>query len=175
MTTRRIRLVRPVALIVATLALLAAPLLAQAAPPPAPWFWTLADQRQVVEITVGDQTLAVEISDTPALHQRGLSYHAPLTDQQGMLFVYDQASPRSYWMKGMLFCLDIVWVEAGQIVGAAESVCPEPGKADQDLSVYRSGVAVSYVLEVRAGWLADHGYGPGTPVDLSAYEDQPGA
>ena len=166
----RIRTSRAI-IALAVIASLVAPIATFAAPPPAPWSWTLENERVIVEITVGDQPVAVEIADRPELHQRGLSYHAPLADGAGMLFVYDSAGPRSFWMKGMLFCLDILWIEAGEVVGAAESVCPEPGIPDGELSHYSSGAPVTYVLELPAGWLNDHGYGPGTPVDLSAYEE----
>jgi uncharacterized membrane protein (UPF0127 family) len=70
-------------------------------------------------------------------------------------------------MKGMRFCLDIVWIAGDEIVGAAESVCPDPdGTADGDRARYPSEVPVTHVLEVPGGWLAAHGYGEGTPVDL---------
>ena len=111
--------------------------------------------------------MLVEISDTPMLSERGLSYHDELLPNTGMLFVYDDVGKRIYWMKGMNFCLDIVWINYGQIVGAAESVCPEPNVPDADLARYASPPEVQYVLEVPAGWLAERGYGVGTPVDLS--------
>ena len=83
-----------------------------------------------------------------------------------MLFVFDGPAPRSFWMRGMRFCLDIVWIENGAIQGAAESVCPEPpGTADADLPSYVSPVPVTYVLEVPAGWLDHYGLGVGTPVE----------
>jgi uncharacterized membrane protein (UPF0127 family) len=84
-----------------------------------------------------------------------------------MLFVYSDEEERSFWMRGMRFCLDIVWIDDGAIVGAAERVCPEPGVPDGDLTSYFSPEPVMYVLEVPAGWLDERGYGPGTPVDLS--------
>lgn len=132
-----------------------------------PWTWTPGDYRQIADIVVGNDTISVEISDTSALRERGLSYHADLLPNTGMLFVYPDVGQRVYWMKGMNFCLDIVWINDGQIVGAAESVCPEPGRPDADLDRYPSTGTVQYVLEVPAGWLAERGYGAGTPVDLS--------
>ena len=83
-----------------------------------------------------------------------------------MLFLFTDAAPRSFWMRGMRFCLDIIWIEGGAIQGAAESVCPEPaGTADADLPSYVSPEPVSYVLEVPAGWLDHYGLGVGTPVE----------
>jgi uncharacterized protein len=147
--------------------LLAPAATALSAPPTEPWDWSLAEEREWVRIVVGDDDLMVEIVDDPDLQQRGLSYRDGLAPGAGMLFVYDEPGLRSFWMRGMRFCLDIVWIEAGVIAGAAESVCPEPGVPTSQLTTYPSGVAVSYVLEVPAGWLAERGYGPGTPVDLS--------
>ncbi len=132
-----------------------------------PWTWTLGNYRQTANVVVGDDNLLVEISDTSLLRERGLSYHADLLPNTGMLFVYDDVGKRIYWMKGMNFCLDIVWINDGQIVGAAESVCPEPNLPDADLDRYPSPPEVQYVLEVPAGWLSERGYGVGTPVDLS--------
>ena len=116
-------------------------------------------------IMVGDDSLVVELANTPASRSRGLGYRAGLLPGTGMLFVNDEPRPQSFWMKGMRFCLDIVWIEGGQIVGAAESVCPAPaGTPDSVQMRYQSPIAVGYVLEVPAGWLAANGYGAGTPV-----------
>ena len=118
------------------------------------------------EIMVGGVPLTVELADQPAEISRGLGYRAGLAPGTGMLFLYGELAPRSFWMKGMRFCLDIIWIENGAIQGAAEHVCPEPpGTADADLPVYVSPVPVRSVLEVPAGWLDANGLGVGTPVE----------
>jgi uncharacterized membrane protein (UPF0127 family) len=118
------------------------------------------------EITVGGAPLTVELATDPASQARGLGYRDSLTPGSGMLFVFDGPRTRSFWMKGMRFCLDIVWIENGMIQGAAESVCPQPADtADADIPAYLSPVPVTYVLEVPAGWLAANGFGVGTPVE----------
>ncbi len=133
-----------------------------------PWNWTLGSLREYATITVGDDELRVEIADDGLLRQRGLSYRDGLDPGTGMLFVYPEAGDRSFWMKEMRFCLDIVWLDDVSIAGAAENVCPEPGVSDIDLTRYVSNVPVRFILEVPGNWLADRGYGPGTPIDLSA-------
>jgi uncharacterized membrane protein (UPF0127 family) len=82
-----------------------------------------------------------------------------------MLFVFSQSSPRSFWMKDMRFCLDLVWIESGHIQGATMNVCPTKVLTDTDLPTYSSPVPVSYVLEVPAGWISANGFGAGTPVE----------
>jgi uncharacterized membrane protein (UPF0127 family) len=132
------------------------PALAQVAPP------TL----QTAEITVGSLPLTVELAYLPEDTSRGLGYREGLAPGTGMLFLFEGPAPRSFWMRGMQFCIDIVWIENGVIQGAAESVCPEPaGTADADLPSYVSPVPVTYVLEVPAGWLDAYGLGAGTPVE----------
>jgi uncharacterized membrane protein (UPF0127 family) len=117
------------------------------------------------EIAIGGTPLTVELATDPASQARGLGYRDGLAPGSGMLFVFDGPRARSFWMKGMRFCLDIVWIENGMIQGAAESVCPQPaGTADADIPAYLSPVPVTYVLEVPAGWLAANGFGVGTPV-----------
>jgi uncharacterized protein len=121
---------------------------------------------ETAEITVGGVPLTVELAYEPADRALGLSYREGLAPGTGMLFLFEEPAPRSFWMRGMQFCIDIIWIENGVIQGAAESVCPEPpGTADTDLRSYVSPVPVTYVLEVPAGWLDAYGLGVGTPVE----------
>ncbi len=136
--------------------------LAQAAPP---WRHQVAPL-QTAEILVGGVPLAVELAYLPQDTARGLGYRDGLAPGTGMLFLFEEPAPRSFWMKGMRFCLDIIWVEDGAIQGAAENVCPDAeGTEDADRPSQRSPVPVRYVLEVPAGWLQANGFGAGTPVE----------
>jgi uncharacterized membrane protein (UPF0127 family) len=121
---------------------------------------------ETAAITVGGVPLTVELAYQPADRALGLSYREGLAPGTGMLFLFEEPATRSFWMRDMQFCIDIIWIENGVIQGAAESVCPEPpGTADADLRSYVSPVPVTYVLEVPAGWLGAHGLGVGTPVE----------
>jgi uncharacterized membrane protein (UPF0127 family) len=110
--------------------------------------------------------ISAEIADTGFLRSRGLGFRDALPEDAGMLFVYEDAGVRSFWMRGMRFCLDIIWIEEGEVVGAAKEVCPEPGDPDSELEHYASPEPVTYVLEMNAGWLERNGYGPGSPVEV---------
>jgi uncharacterized membrane protein (UPF0127 family) len=121
---------------------------------------------QTAEITVGGVPLTVELAYLPEDTSLGLGYREGLAAGTGMLFLFEGPAPRTFWMRGMQFCIDIAWIENGVIQGAAESVCPEPaGTADADLTSYVSPVPVTYVLEVPDGWLDANGLGVGTPVE----------
>jgi uncharacterized membrane protein (UPF0127 family) len=140
--------------------------LAQVAPP---WRHQVAPL-QTSEILVGGVPLTVELAYQPADLQRGLGYRDGLAPGTGMLFLFEQPAPRSFWMKGMRFCLDIIWIEGGAVQGAAESVCPDPADIDDaDRPTQKSPSPVSYVLEVPAGWMAEHGVTTGTAVENLPY------
>ncbi len=121
---------------------------------------------EVAVVKIGTETIWAEIADTGALRQRGLGFRDGLDPGTGMLFVYESPSVHTFWMKGMRFCLDIIWIEQGEIKGAAESVCPEVGAADSDLQRYQAPEPVSFVLEMPAGWMIEHGITAGEPVSI---------
>jgi hypothetical protein len=132
-----------------------------------PWREAQEPVRDTANIVVGEHELEVELSITGPQQTLGLGYRDGLDEGTGMLFVNQNPAGRTFWMKGMRFCIDIVWIEAQEITGAAESVCPDPaGTLDADRARYSSGQPVTYVLELPAGWLDQHGYGPGTPVEI---------
>ncbi len=131
------------------------------------WREPLPPARTTAGIVVGETSVPVELAITGNEQSLGLGYRNGLDADSGMLFVFEDASPRTFWMMGMRFCLDIIWIAGDEIVGAAESVCPPaPGTAAGDYPNYSSDVPVTHVLEVNAGWLASHGYGAGTPVEF---------
>jgi uncharacterized membrane protein (UPF0127 family) len=154
------------ALAILSILSLAAPIAAQGDPVTPPWRFDFRWASERSDIAVGNTTLRVEIADTPFLRSRGLSYRDGLRPGTGMLFVFSEPAIQDFWMKGMRFCLDIVWIENGEIVGAAQNACPEPGVSDDALTRYESPEPVTYVLEVPAGWLAAHDYSSGTPVTI---------
>jgi uncharacterized membrane protein (UPF0127 family) len=132
-----------------------------------PWRIPLDPARVTVNVVVGDDSLLTELAISGDQQTLGLGYRNELKADSAMLFVNDSAAPRTFWMKGMRFCLDIVWIQAGEIAGAAENTCPDPaGTLDQDRARVTSPEPVTYVLEVNAGWLASHGYGVGTKVTI---------
>src|SRR6478735_8078816 len=121
------------------------PLLASAAPAVPAWHLAPPFSTETAAVTVGGSVhITAEIADTDPLRSRGLGYRDGLRDGWGMLFIDTTARVQTFWMKGMRFCLDIIWIENGQITGAAQDVCPQPGVADAGLTVFSSGVPVRY-------------------------------
>jgi len=132
-----------------------------------PWRVPMPAARATAEITVGEIPMTVELALSPNEQSLGLGYRNVLEPGTGMLFAFEEPVERRFWMRGMRFCLDIVWIANGKIIGAAENACPDPeGTEDSDREHYLSGDPVTHVLEVPAGWLSENGFGPGTPVQI---------
>ena len=110
----------------------------------------------------------MEVARTDAERQKGLGGHAPLGETDGMLFVFERANFHAFWMKGMLFPLDLMWIENGQVV-YVERNAPNfpPETPERELPIYAPQVAATYVLEVNAGFADRYGIGAGSPVELT--------
>lgn len=107
---------------------------------------------QIMELRTADnQVLAVEVVTQPESITQGLSGRRQL-GAQGMLFIFERPVTPSFWMKDMLFDLDLVWVRNGQVVAVTPSV-PHPASntPDSALPVYQPPQVVDMVLEVAAG------------------------
>jgi len=109
--------------------------------------------RQETRITVD-----VEIADTPAERERGLMHRTALSGGTGMLFVFEQEQPLSFWMKDTLIPLDIVFFDAdGSFVSSASMV---PCTADP-CTIYASSEPAAMALEVPSGFIKTYMVGRG--------------
>lgn len=115
------------------------------------------------QVKAGDHILKVDIADTAALRSTGLSDHAPLASDEGMYFIFPIPAIYPFWMKGMEFPLDIVWIRGEKIVGIAEGVAI-PGSGS--VEIYSPPVLVDRVLELSAGAVKALGLKEGGVVKL---------
>jgi len=109
-------------------------------------------------IMIDDKILEVQIADTKELRTRGLSwYPEKLPYNEGMLFVFDGSGTHSMWMIGMLFNLDIIWLDENYNVVAIEKNVPSCVNSPIEVVACRengvSGDNAKYVLEVTAGFV----------------------
>lgn len=100
--------------------------------------------------------LDIELALTEETITRGLMYRESMEDDQGMLFIFNDEIPRSFWMLNTYIPLDIIFVSADKrIVSIRENTTPR--STDQILS----GAPAAYVLEVNAGFAKKHGLSVG--------------
>lgn len=112
------------------------------------------------EFTIRGVAFSVEIADTPARQAQGLSGRPTLGDREGLLFVFPQAGLYNFWMKDMLFPLDLIWIgDDRRIVDITEDARPESFP-----KTFTSRVPARYVLEVPAGTVQRENFMIGDPV-----------
>lgn len=116
------------------------------------------------EVVLGKNSIFVEVASVDKERSVGLSGRKSLPENRGMIFVFSEKTRPSFWMKGVLFPLDIIWISEGRIIGFNENVSPEMGIEETKLKIYTAPEPVDLVLEVNAGFIADRGISVGDEV-----------
>ena len=105
------------------------------------------------KVTIGTTVVSVELADTPALRAQGLSGRASLNEGEGMLFIFEEEGSWGFWMKDMLFPIDIVWAASdGRVISIAHDVSP----STYPQGFYPREPRALYVLELPAGFAKRH-------------------
>jgi len=109
----------------------------------------------VATIDVGDHAIRVEVAATPELRTRGLMHRDSLKSNRGMLFMYPDETPRSFWMKNVPFPLDIAFSDSsGEIVRITDM-------KSMDTRSTQSLYPTRYALEMNRGWFEANEVEPG--------------
>ncbi|MEX0932157.1 MAG: DUF192 domain-containing protein [Candidatus Saccharimonadales bacterium] len=137
------------------------------------WFWlgiifTLISATLVgvlgtpsAKVFINSHPVPVEVVDTFEERGRGLSGRSSLPRPHGMLFVFEEYGLHPFWMKEMLFPLDIAWLNDSEVVHIEHSVSPDTFPRS-----FSSSAPAKYVLEVNAGQLKAWGVEVGDRVEL---------
>lgn len=116
-------------------------------------------------ITVGTSTYRVEVARTPDQQALGLGQRDSLPLGAGMLFPEERERTPAFWMKGMRFALDFVWIGANCTVADLTVNVPPPESPSQtNLPIYSPSKPVLYVFEINAGQVAAKGLKVGDAV-----------
>lgn len=118
-------------------------------------------------IQIKDAVINGEIADSDSEQSKGLSGRENLASNSGMLFVYKTQGVRRFWMKGMKFPIDIVWIKNGSVVDVLlDAKPPQPNTPDSKLTVYQPNESVDQVLEVNSGFVNANGISIGDNVKI---------
>ena len=105
------------------------------------------------QVTIGKVPLTVALADTNAKRAQGLSGTMELERGQAMLFLFDTPQRPHFWMKDMIYSLDIVWIgQTGRVLDITENADPKDFP-----QTYAPNTDIMYVLEVPAGFVKANG------------------
>ena len=119
----------------------------------------------------GTVRFEVELAITTAEQSRGLMFRERMGRLKGMLFLYDEPRPVSFWMRNTLIPLDMIFLDqTGRIHRIHENAVP------LDETPIRSGAPTLAVLEINGGLSRTLGLAPGDelrspvlPQDIAAW------
>jgi uncharacterized membrane protein (UPF0127 family) len=119
------------------------------------------------ELHIAGKTVAIEIADTSELRERGLMFRKSLPKDGGMLFIFDDAEIRQFWMMNTLIPLSIGFFDVNKkLVKALEM---EPAvMGERSPPIYSSEKSAQYALEMPKDWFPQNHIKPGTAFTYTA-------
>ena len=125
---------------------------------------TLEYTQSVSFLTASGDTLSsveVAVADNNAERNQGLMDVRNLPNSKGMLFIFEQNQPRSFWMANTPLPLDIIFVNADkEIVRIHHNTQPFSEKS------FTSDEPAKYVVETNAGYCISHDIQEGMKVSF---------
>ena len=91
-------------------------------------------------------TLNIEIANSPYERETGLMYRTNMEKNQGMLFIFDEESVLTFYMKNTYISLDLIFIN-----GKKEIISIYKNAKPNDISSISSKLPSKYVLEVIQG------------------------
>jgi uncharacterized membrane protein (UPF0127 family) len=110
-----------------------------------------ASDGDIVRVSVGGVPVFAEIARTDRSRTRGLAGHRRPQPGEGMLFVFGSTVRRDFWMRGVPYSLDMIWIRGDRVTGVTARA---PREAVSGERLYPSPGPVDRVLEVAGGWAA---------------------
>jgi uncharacterized membrane protein (UPF0127 family) len=106
-------------------------------------------------VVFGTDTVVAEVARSADERAEGLMYRDEVPDGTGMLFVFTDSKVRSFWMQNTYVPLDIAYMDASFTVVDIQQM------EAQTTDPHESAAPAMFALEVRRGWLEEHGIGVG--------------
>jgi uncharacterized protein len=111
-------------------------------------------------IDIGGKKFIAQLALDPQSQEKGLGKRENLCENCAMLFDFKKSGNYAFWMKGMRFDLDILWISEGRITYIKKNF-----SKDSHLSI-QPDVPADKVLEINAGLSDKYGFEAGDKVDI---------
>jgi uncharacterized protein len=125
----------------------------------------LQEKYHQARVNVNGFEIMADIAMTGEQKEKGLSIKDSLKEDEGMLFIFEREGKYNFWMNGMKFPIDILWLDsAGKVVHIEPNL--QPCVSNNNCTDYAPSKDILYVLEVVAGFAERHNVEIGTDIDF---------
>jgi uncharacterized protein len=101
-------------------------------------------------ITINNHSFKVKIAKSQKEKEIGLSETKSLSQNEGMIFLFEKPDYYVFWMKNMKFPIDIIYINKDTIITIKNNLS-SPKDNKKDLTVYTPTQPADKVLEIQGG------------------------
>jgi uncharacterized protein len=116
-------------------------------------------------VLIDGKKFTVDVAKTSEQQKIGLDIYNKLPTNKGMIFPFELADYYPFWMKGMKFSIDIIYIKDNKIVDIFQNL-PFPKDATEAPATVRPSEKANYVLEINAGLSQKYEFKKGDVVDI---------
>ena len=109
-------------------------------------------------LSINGHKLVAEVATNSQTRATGLMHRFSLKPDHGMLFVFRDQRPLSFWMKNTFVALSIAYIDARGRILEIQDMAP------QSEAMHPSSAPAQYALEMKKGWFKERGIQPGAAV-----------
>lgn len=109
---------------------------------------------KIKSIKIAEKTIKVEVADNNIKRAYGLMFRKDWKSIEGMIFIFPDESPRSFWMKNTFLPLSVGFFDAKGVLKEIGDLKPMKSVLQKKTDSLYSKEPAKYVLEVPKGWFA---------------------
>lgn len=111
------------------------------------------------KLQFGEHRLTVELAISEDEQATGLMNRMSIGPERGMLFVFPEPKPASFWMRNTSIPLDLAFLDADGVILEIHALVPFEEKPVESRSA-----RVKYAVEANRDWFASRNLKPGLKV-----------
>lgn len=117
-------------------------------------------------VSIDSHEFNVEVVKERDEIMRGLMYRKNIPEDYGMLFLFPNEQPRTFWMKNTLIPLDIIFIDNNYKIVKIQEAIP---CIEDPCKTYPSEFPAQYVLEINGGHSEKYGIKEGMLINISRH------
>ncbi|MCA9365060.1 MAG: DUF192 domain-containing protein [Candidatus Moranbacteria bacterium] len=123
--------------------------------------WTKTDNdKNIATIHIGAKKYNAEIVTSQEDQKKGLGQRKDMCQDCAMVFLFEKKDTYAFWMKDMLFAIDIIWVDGDKIVDYVQEIDPK------DKRIFTPKEGADMAVELKAGSVREEKFSIGQTVML---------